>query len=123
MYYHFPLISSLSVKAAEAALCAGVQGKFWGFHDLLFEHQPSWSGKQNYREYFRTYAQTLDLDVEQFNHCVESGEMLEVVQQDRHQGKALNVNATPTIFLNNIRIVGARPFSVFAQTIEELLQQ
>lgn len=122
VYYHFSL-NPLSMKAAEAALCAGAQGKFWEFHDMLFQFQASWSGQQKYMEYFRPYAQQLGLNVEQFSQCVESGKMREVAQREKSQGEALNINSTPTIFLNNIRIVGAQPYIVYAQTIEELLKK
>lgn len=122
MVYHFPL-NPVSFRAAEASLCAGAQGKFWEFHALLFERQPSWSLQENYLDYFRSYAQTLGLNVQQFDRCLTSREMREAVQRDRKAGEALRVNATPTIFLNNVRIVGARPFPFFDQTIKELLSQ
>lgn len=90
---------------------------------MLFQFQSSWSGQENYMEYFRPYAKQLGLEVERFSQCVASGEMSVIAQREKSEGEALNINSTPTIFLNNVRLVGAQPFAIYAQTIEELLQK
>ena len=101
-YYHFPLISihpsaELAARASEAA---GVQGKFWEMHDLLFERQTSWSQNINPKSQFATFAQELDLDVDAFNRHLNAKTIREVVQDEMREGRTLKINSTPTFYLN-----------------------
>jgi protein-disulfide isomerase len=105
-YHHFPLISihpsaELAARVSEAA---GVQGKFWEMHDLLFERQTSWSQNINPKNQFTTYAEELGLDIDAFNRHLNSKVVREAVQEDMREGRTLQINSTPTFYLNGEKI-------------------
>jgi protein-disulfide isomerase len=104
-YRHFPLSQHQQAKpAAYAAEAAGKQGKFWEMHDMIFERQSAWAGKRNADDIFLGYARTLNLDIDQFEQDRKSKETREKVDADYASGIANKVQATPTFFLNGIRI-------------------
>jgi protein-disulfide isomerase len=101
--------------AACAAECAGDQGKFWAYHDLLFENQSTIDRDNLFR-----FARDLDLDVAAFRTCIDAPETLERIRDDVRAGARLEILSTPTIFINGRRLEGAleRPYYDFAITIE-----
>lgn len=103
VYRHFPLSFANSELAARATEAAGNQGKFFEMHDLLFNTQSDWSGR-NARNEFVSYAEELDLDLQQFESDLNAQETRLKVQEDRNSGTALNVSGTPTFFLNGERL-------------------
>ncbi|MFH2106757.1 MAG: DsbA family protein [Candidatus Micrarchaeota archaeon] len=103
-------------KAAEAAECADEQGKFWEYHNILYE-SPDELDMANLKK----YASQIGLDTVQFNDCLESGAMATEVQQDLADARSYGVQGTPTFFINGIPVVGAQPYSVFQQLIEQEL--
>jgi protein-disulfide isomerase len=117
IYRDFPLsFHENAQSAAEAAECANEQGKFWEYHDLLFEKQQDLS-VENYKQ----WAEELGLDMEQFNECLDSGKYADEVTNDFSDGQAAGVTGTPAFFINGKKVSGAQPFSVFEQIIEEEL--
>jgi protein-disulfide isomerase len=104
-------------KAHEAARCAGEQGKFWDYHDLLFERSPSHSLEQ-----LKQYAQELKLNGPAFAQCLESGKYQAAVAQDVQEGTHLGVTATPTFFINGRVLSGAQPIAAFQKLIESELK-
>jgi protein-disulfide isomerase len=128
VFRDFPLdrIHPQARKAAEAAHCAGDQGKYWEMHDLLFQDQQALDLDQ-----LKKYARDLQLDPTAFDTCLEQGKYTAEVQQDYDEGVAAGVRGTPGFFLgktgadDTIRgtlITGAQPLSVFRQAIEGLLR-
>jgi protein-disulfide isomerase len=103
-------------KAAEAAECAGEQGKYYEMHDILFE-----KGVSGGINSFKDYAEELDLDTDEFNECLDSGEMASEVKKDMEDGANAGVRGTPAFFINGKLISGAQPYTVFEQAIEEAL--
>jgi protein-disulfide isomerase len=103
-----------AAPAAEAALCAHDQGKFWEYHDRLFENQRSLS-----RENYPKFANDLGLDLKKFTECFESGKFRETVERDYREGSALGVNATPMFFINGRVLSGAQPFEAFQAILDE----
>lgn len=117
VYRDYPLPNHpQAAPAAEAALCAHDQGKFWEYHDKIFENQRS-IGNENLKQ----FAADLGLDTNQFNECFDSGEFRQVVQDDYAQGDKLGVNATPAFFINGRFLSGAQPFEAFKEIIDEEL--
>ena len=104
-------------KAAEAARCANEQGKFWEYHDYIFNNQSDISVSA-----LKQYAAALNLNTEKFNSCLDSGKYASAVQKDLQEGTALGVSGTPTSFINGKSIVGAVPYETFVQEIESALQ-
>ncbi|HVM97387.1 MAG TPA: thioredoxin domain-containing protein, partial [Candidatus Acidoferrales bacterium] len=91
-----------SCLAAIAAECAGEQGKFWEYHNLLFDHQ-----EQQGREFLLQYAGRLHLDLNRFGECLGSPAARRRVEQDAQMGNDLSIDSTPTVFINGRTIKGA----------------
>ena len=115
----FPLPShDLAMAAHEAARCAGVQQRFWPYHDRLFQEQPRFQRDQLVR-----YAVDLGLDRERFTRCLDSRAEEPRVRASRDEGRALGVKSTPTFMVNGKALVGAQPVEAFRQAIHEALQK
>ena len=82
-------------KAAEAARCAGAQGKFWEFHDSLFETHKLQTAD------LKEEARNLKLDGARFDQCLDSGEQTAAVKKDLEQAKHLGLSGTPSFFANS----------------------
>jgi len=112
-------IHPLSTPAlAIAAHCAGEQGMFWQYHDLLFERQVFLSEQQ-----FLLIAQDLGLDQSAFQNCYQSRETLPLVKRDFEEGLALGISAVPTVFINNERIVGALSYEQLLTKVRSILNE
>ncbi|MBI2664666.1 DsbA family protein [Candidatus Woesearchaeota archaeon] len=118
VYKHFPLdsIHPQATPAALASECAREQGKFWEYHDLIFQNQQS-LGDASYKQ----WASQLSLDTNKFNGCYDSQKYIERVRSDLQQGTDAGVRGTPGFLLNGVAISGAQPFDVFQQAIEAAL--
>ncbi len=123
VYRDFPLesIHPYALKAAEAANCAGEQGRYFDYHDLLFERQSEWSSGVN--ESFLRYAEELGLDLAAFRECLESGRYEQEVRKDLQDGMRAGVRSTPTLFINGIPVEGAQPVEVYESIIQEELER
>lgn len=101
VYRFFPLPShEFGMDSAVAAEAAAVQGKFWEFHDKLFDQQPYFS-----RDKLVSYAKDLGLDTNKFLCDLDSDVIKSRVESDQKKGLDLKVNATPTFFVNGQKIV------------------
>jgi protein-disulfide isomerase len=114
----FSFIGAESIAAAQAAYCAGDQGKYWQYHDQLYNDQHG----EN-QGYFSTsrlegYAQTIGLNMDQFKQCFEGGKYKDKVQSDYNYAVSKNVNSTPS-FLVDGQLVD--PSSLF-QTIDNAIK-
>ncbi len=111
--------------SAEASECAADQGKFWEMHDKLFETQSEWSELSNElaKGKFGEYAAQLGLNTGNFNSCLSTGKQTEEVKKDMAEGTKYGVSGTPTVFVNGIKLVGAQPYSVFKQAIDDELNK
>ena len=113
----FP-VSSQHTHALDAALageCVAEQSveKFWAFHDQVFINQSDLS-----RDALARYATQIGADMNAFTACMEAGSLLDEISQDYNAGVEAGVTGTPTFFINNRRVPGAVPFSVFEDIIE-----
>lgn len=97
VFRHFPLeeVHPHALRAAEAAECAGGQGKFWPMHDLLFEHQGHLAAARLF-----DYAQAIDLDMARFRAEMDDDVYLQRVRDHQRSGESSGVRATPTFFVN-----------------------
>lgn len=112
VYRHFPLteMHPNAFMAAEAAEAAGMQGKFWEMHELLFENQDQLDA-----DAVIEWAQLLGLDLEAFQDAIESGETAARIKEDRSSGIRSGVNGTPTFFVNGVRYNGAPRYEELAE--------
>lgn len=102
IFRNYPLlqIHKNAYDAAVASEAAGRQGRFWDMQNLIFENQTAWSNSTDARTVFAGYAEKLGLDVERFKSDIAGFEAKQRVDRDIERGRALNVNSTPTIFIN-----------------------
>lgn len=111
--------------AAEAAMCAGVQGKFWPMHDRLFETQREWSGQTDAVQRFERMAQALELDMAAYRDCTVSDRTAPIIVSDAMQAAEAGVRGTPAFLLmsrNGQRnLSGAIPYEEFARELDALL--
>lgn len=107
------IVHSSAQKAAEAAECAGEQEKYWEMHDMLFENQENLDTAS-----LKRYAREIGLNTNDFNTCLDSGEMASEVQKDFLDGQKAGVQGTPAFIINGKLLSGAQPFTVFKQVID-----
>lgn len=117
-YRDFPLsnLHPHAKLAAEASRCAGEQGKYWQYHDLLF----ATLDKQTHEDLLAN-ARTLQLDDKQLEACLASGRYRPSVEQDMQLGTRGGVIATPGFFINGTFIDGAQPAAAFEKVIDHEL--
>jgi protein-disulfide isomerase len=107
VFRHFPLPNHRWAGLAhQAAECAQKEGKFWEYHDRLYQDQKLWSEQNNPTETFLRYAQELNIPLEAFALCLASPETRNRVLEDQTQGEKLRLQSTPTYFINGERLVG-----------------
>jgi len=117
VFKDFPLQNHLQApKAAEAAHCAGEQGKYWELHDQLFSNQ-----QQLQIADLRKHAGAVGLDQAAFDQCLDSGKHAANVQADVDLGTQMGVQSTPTIYINGRIVTGAQPAAVFEAIIDDEL--
>lgn len=117
VFKDFPLPNHLEApKAAEAAHCAGEQGKYWEMHDRLFANQQALKVAD-----LKTSAGAIGLDAAKFSACLDSGKFAESVQADLAEGQKLGVQSTPTLYVNGRLVSGAQPLDVFDAIVQEEL--
>lgn len=118
VYKHFPLdsIHPQARPAAEASECAAEQGKFWEFHDALFENQTSLSAN-----YYPQLAGELGIDTGKFNDCLTSGRFAQKVEDDYQLGLSVGARGTPYSLVNGQPVSGAVPFAQLKQAIDAAL--
>jgi len=112
VYKDFPLpMHGLAARAAEAARCAGAQGRFWEFHDSLFE------SKKLHTAELKEEARALKLDGDRFDKCLDSGEQSAVVKKDSQEAQKLGLSATPSFFINNHFMSGSIGYAKLRETV------
>lgn len=117
VYRHFPLSGHADARpAAEAAVCAEAQGKFWEFHEVIFANQRELS-----TEKLRAYAEQVELDLATFDTCIEDEATKHRVETDIAAARGAGATATPTFFINGRLVRGAKPVSAFQKVIDEEL--
>lgn len=113
-YRHFPLAQhDYAQLAAEAAVAAQAQGKFWEYHDLLFENQQNLE-----RAALERHAEQLGLNMDQFKEALDNNTHRDTVQQDIGDGRSLGVNSTPTLYINGKQYQGAFAVDALKSAIE-----
>lgn len=123
-FRHLPLneIHPHAVLAARSSMAADKQGKFWEYHDLLYENQTSWTNLSDPTEVFDGYAEQLDLNMEQFRADRASDEVNSVVQADRAEAQRLGFASTPTFVLDGQQLdPSPQSFDEFVKKIDEAI--
>ncbi len=114
VFRNYPLpFHDAAHRAAQAAVCAGEQDAFWGYHDALFADQKSWTDED-----LKGYAKTLKLDGKAFEACLASERPAAVVDADLAAGTQVGMTGTPGFYVNGIVLSGALPLEVCADLVE-----
>ncbi|MGI9567481.1 MAG: DsbA family protein [Nitrosopumilus sp.] len=124
VFKDFPLNGPDSVLAAEATYCADDQGKYWEYHDELYNN---WGGEKTgwiTRDSLERFAISVELDLEKFNACLDSGKYQNHVLSSYKFGQEIGIDATPSFLIFNdekvMKIRGNQPLEVFLKSFEEL---
>ncbi len=119
VFRHFPLksIHKYAESAALASEAANLQGKFWEFHDLLYDRQKSWTGATDIDQTMADYAKELGLDVDRFTADYKGATVQARVDRDINDGLARGLNSTPSFFLNGAAITNPNSQQAFADLI------
>jgi protein-disulfide isomerase len=126
LYIHLPLASHPNAfRAAEAAMCAGAQDRFWEMHDRVFATQREWSGAPDAVRRFERLAEATGVDLAEYRECMANGHTASLVVGDALQAAQAGIGGTPSFFLNGPAgqraLSGALPFEELAREIEALL--
>ena len=117
MWKNYPLPFHHNAEpAAEAAMAARAQGKFWQMHDKLFQNQQALD-----QAALEKYAEELGLNVAKFKSDVEAKKFKAAIESETKEGQAVGVNGTPAVFINGRKISGAYPFETFKKIADEEL--
>jgi protein-disulfide isomerase len=118
VYRHLAILGEASVQAARASSCAFDQGKFWEYHDSLFANL---SPVAFTTARLKRYAADLRLDEKVFAGCLDSKEHAKRVESETLIGRALGATGTPAFLINGQLLLGAYPFEVFQQGLDNLI--
>lgn len=122
VYRHYAFLGPESVWASEAAECADEQGRFWEYHDALFDN---WSGTNAGGYAFNNllrFARQVGLDTQQFSECMDERRYVERVHSDSNFAQDKGVASTPTVFINGEHVRG-NDYETFRQAIEAALAE
>ena len=117
----FPFLGQESFSAAQAAEAADAQGKFWEYHDALFNAQGAENSGAFSRDRLVALAQQVGLDVPRFEADLDAQTYLPSVQEEAAAARSAGVHSTPTFFINGKQIVGAQPYAQFKSAIDAAL--
>jgi protein-disulfide isomerase len=121
-FVNYPLPQHKNAPAAaEVAMCASAQDKFWQMHDALFESQDKWVPMQNPMPFFEQLAQGAGVDMAALRSCVASHKMVPLIDVDRDAARRAGAESTPTFLINGQRVAGAIPLPALRRTLDYAL--
>jgi protein-disulfide isomerase len=122
VYINFPLVSihANALPAAELAMCAARMGKFWPVHDLLFQHQATWSPLKEAGPFLLSLADSVKLPRAAMVKCLESGTVRAEIQQEAEGSERSGAASTPTFYIEGGLLAGARPLELWRQILDSI---
>ena len=121
-YLNFPLsIHPNARPAAEAAMCASVQGKFWQLHDALFATQTRWESQPNPLPTFDSLAVAAGVEPKAWRDCMTTHATARLIDADHDRSRTAGVGSTPTFFIGDRALAGAFPVDTFRVAIDQAL--
>jgi len=121
-YINYPLNSHQHAwPAAQSAMCAAAQDKFWPMHDAIFATQAAWEVMQAPMPLFDSLARSLKLDVKRWNGCVVSGKMRPLIEADHDRALAAGVDRTPSFLIGGTLSMGAIPIGDLRKTVDSAI--
>lgn len=126
-FIDYPILGIDSALAAEATYCADDQGKYWDYHVTLYDYQGHMNSGWANAERLKSFAFNLDLNMDEFEECLDSSKYDERVKLNWQKASAGGATSTPTFIIvntetgNEEKIVGAQPYAVFEKVINSML--
>jgi protein-disulfide isomerase len=121
-YVNFPLaIHAYAWPAAEAAMCAGAQNRFWPMHDSLFASQARWENIADPAPVFDSLARAIGVDTSKWQDCIKSGKMKPLIQADHDRAQQAGASATPSFMIGDKLLTGAQPLIDMQRVIDSAL--
>lgn len=121
-YVHLPLGNHQNAfPAAEAAMCAGVQGRFWEMHDAIFRTMGQWAGMPEPHTLFDSLATGVGVNRGAYRSCIETRATRALIESDAQRVSEAGVGATPTFFVGDEKIEGAAGLADFRAVVERAL--
>ena len=123
VFVNYPLPMHPNAEpAAELAMCAARQGRFWPMHDLLFRHQNAWAGLPEPATYFLSLGDSAGADRDALVRCLRSHATRELVRQDAQGSVRSGATGTPSFYLEQGIMKGVIPIEVFRQVLDSIIQ-
>ena len=121
-FVNFPINSHANaIPAAEHAMCAAAQDKFWQMHDALFAAQEKWAPLSDPRSAVEQIAASVGVDLTALRSCVSSHKMLPLIEADREKAARAGVRATPSFFIADLPLEGVQPIENLRKALDEAL--
>lgn len=128
IFKDYTIIGPDSINASHGAHCAGEQGLFWEYHDVLYSN---WTGENNgwaSSENLLKFAQEIELDTNQWSECMNNGTYSDIILASNNDAKTLELTGTPAFFIIGpdgqvSKLFGAQPFETFENIIENELER
>ena len=121
-YVNFPLAShQYAWPAAESAMCAAAQGKFWEMHDALFNTQEKWEALSSPATFFDSLARARGVDAERWHQCIRSGKMKPLIQADHDRAETAGASATPSFMIGDKLLAGAQPIEEIRRAVDSAM--
>jgi protein-disulfide isomerase len=123
VFHDLALIGQESLWAADAAECANEQGRFWDYHDKLFENQHGENQGDFTIDNLKRFAEELGLDTQTFNQCLDSGKYEDIVKAETQDALNKGIAATPTFVIGDQTVDGPRSYDDLKKVIEAELRK
>jgi protein-disulfide isomerase len=121
-YVNFPLaMHAQAWPSAEAAMCAGAQGKFWEMHDAIFDNQKRWASGPSPATVFDSLARTTGVDMARWRDCIKNGVTKPLIQADHQRAQGAGVRSTPSILIGSELLAGAHPIEGIRPVLDSAL--
>jgi protein-disulfide isomerase len=122
IFINFPLtdVHAHAATAAQLALCAAKQKSFWRIHDLLFQHQDTWSQLKEAEPFFLSLADSAGLSKPALLSCLEDPQTLQAVRADAEGAARSGAGSTPTFYIEGGLLVGAVPAEIFHGVLDSI---
>jgi protein-disulfide isomerase len=126
VFMDLPFLGRDSITAAQATYCADDQGKYWEYHETLYNFQEAIDNGWASKDRLVSFAFNLDMNLDEFNYCMDSSKYAKRVKANYDESQRFGAEATPTFLIISPdgavkKITSAQPYSVFSQVIEPML--
>jgi protein-disulfide isomerase len=123
VFHPLALIGQESLWAADAAECANEQGRFWDYHDKLFENQHGENQGAFVIDNLKRFAEELALDTQAFNQCLDSGKYEDIVKAETRDAVNKGILSTPTFVVGSQTVEGPGSYDALKKVIEAELRK